>query len=154
LIGWLVKGLASRRAIGVSPFLTVPCDNLSDNGVKLGRAVETFARQTDPGLADWIADRARFARSMVDSITPATDDALRVRIQAETGLEDAWPIQRESFVQWVVEEMDGAPAPDWARVGVTLTRDPGLHRPARRLRDGVGGHGRPGPVRIRRAPDA
>jgi fructuronate reductase len=123
LIGWLVKGLASRRAIGVSPFLTVPCDNLSDNGVKLGRAVETFARQTDPGLADWIADRARFARSMVDSITPATDDALRVRIQAETGLEDAWPIQRESFVQWVVEEMDGAPAPDWARVGVTLTRD-------------------------------
>jgi fructuronate reductase len=123
LIGWLARGLELRRAAGVSPFLTVPCDNLSDNGVKLARAVETFARQTDPSLADWIADQARFARSMVDSITPATDDALRVRVEAETGLEDAWPIQRESFVQWVVEEMDGAPAPDWARMGVILTRD-------------------------------
>jgi fructuronate reductase len=123
LIGWLSKGLEIRRAAGLSPFLTVPCDNLSDNGVKLARAVERFARQTDPDLADWIADKARFARSMVDSITPATDDALRERVAAETGLRDAWPIQRESFVQWVVEEMDGAAAPEWARVGVTVTRD-------------------------------
>jgi fructuronate reductase len=44
---------------------------------------------------------------MVDSITPATDDALRSRVEAATGLSDAWPIQREAFTQWVVEDVLG-----------------------------------------------
>jgi fructuronate reductase len=60
---------------------------------------------------------------MVDSITPATDDALRARVETATGLSDAWPIQREAFTQWVVEDVLGADAPDLASVGVTLTDD-------------------------------
>jgi fructuronate reductase len=60
---------------------------------------------------------------MVDSITPATDAGLRSRVVQEIGLQDAWPIQRERFVQWVVEETDFAAQPDWASVGVTLSRD-------------------------------
>src|SRR5215469_9745220 len=60
---------------------------------------------------------------MVDSITPATDQALRERVAQATGLEDAWPVQRERFVQWVVEEVDSPGQPDWASVGVTLSRD-------------------------------
>jgi fructuronate reductase len=58
---------------------------------------------------------------MVDSITPATDDALRAAARAESGLEDAWPIQREAFTQWVVEDHP-ALAP-LAAAGVTLTSD-------------------------------
>ena len=60
---------------------------------------------------------------MVDSITPATDDALRARVLAATGLEDAWPIQREAFTQWVVEHAFSPGAPDWASVGVQVTSD-------------------------------
>jgi fructuronate reductase len=60
---------------------------------------------------------------MVDSITPATDQALRQRVAQATGLEDAWPVQRERFVQWVIEEVDCAAQPDWASVGVTVSRD-------------------------------
>jgi fructuronate reductase len=32
-------------------------------------------------------------------------------------------VQRERFVQWVVEEVDFAAQPDWAAVGITVSRD-------------------------------
>ena len=60
---------------------------------------------------------------MVDSITPATDDALRTRAQALTGVVDEWPIQREPFTQWVVEDLPAMRDADWASVGVTLAKD-------------------------------
>ncbi|MGH8217212.1 MAG: mannitol dehydrogenase family protein, partial [Steroidobacteraceae bacterium] len=89
----------------------------------LRRAVLAFAARRNAGLAAWIEERARFPRTMVDSITPATDQALRERVAQATALEDAWPVQRERFVQWVVEEVDFAAQPDWASVGVTVSRD-------------------------------
>lgn len=123
VIGWLVVGLARRRAAGLTPFVTLSCDNLPANGRKLKAAVVALAEARDPALARWIAAEARFPCSMVDSITPATDDVLRARVLAETGLEDAWPIQRETFTQWVIEDDMGPGAPDLASVGVTLTQD-------------------------------
>jgi fructuronate reductase len=64
---------------------------------------------------------------MVDSITPATDDALRERAQALTGLIDAWPIQREPFTQWVIEDLPAMRDADWQSVGVTLAKDVGVY---------------------------
>ncbi|MDE2050370.1 MAG: mannitol dehydrogenase family protein, partial [Gammaproteobacteria bacterium] len=123
LIGWLVRGLELRRERGLSPYLVVSCDNLSSNGPTLRRAVLAFAARRAAALATWIEKRARFPRTMVDSITPATDQALRERVAQAIGLEDAWPVQRERFVQWVVEEVDFAGQPDWASVGATVSRD-------------------------------
>ena len=138
LIGWLAHGLRLRHESGLAPYLVVSCDNLSDNGRTLRRAVLAFARRHDRALADWIEDRTRFPRTMVDSITPATDAALRSRVIQTLGLEDAWPIQRERFVQWVVEETDFAAQPDWASIGVTLSRDVSAHERAKlRLLNGA-----------------
>lgn len=123
VIGWLVEGLSRRRAAGLPPFVTLSCDNLASNGRKLKGAVVRLAEVRDTALARWIEAEARFPCSMVDSITPATDDALRARVLAEMGLEDAWPIQREIFTQWVIEDDLAPDAPDLASVGVTLTRD-------------------------------
>ncbi|MGA7541084.1 MAG: mannitol dehydrogenase family protein [Steroidobacteraceae bacterium] len=123
LIGWLVRGLELRRERGIAPYLLVSCDNLSDNGAKLRRAVLAFAARCDAGLARWIDEAARFPRTMVDSITPATDQRLRERVAQTTGLEDAWPVQRERFVQWVLEEVDFPAQPDWTSVGITVSRD-------------------------------
>jgi fructuronate reductase len=122
-IGWLVAGLKARREAGVRPPVILSCDNLASNGHRLKRAVLDFARASDAGLADWIEAETRFPCSMVDSITPATDDALRTRVAEAIGLEDAWPIQREIFTQWVVEDILGDEAPDLASVGVTLSKD-------------------------------
>lgn len=124
LPGWILEALRRRRAAGLAPFAAISCDNLSDNGVKLRRAVLQLAEaggQAD--LARWIAAEAAFPSSMVDSITPATDDALRAQVAEVLGLQDAWPIQRERFTQWVVEDRLGADAAAFAAAGVTVARD-------------------------------
>jgi fructuronate reductase len=138
LIGWVVRGLQLRRESGLAPYLVVCCDNLSNNGSTLRRAVLAFAAHRDRALAGWIEERTCFPRTMVDSITPATDAALRARVEQTLGLQDAWPIQRERFSQWVVEETDFAGQPDWASVGVTLSRDVSAYERAKlRLLNGA-----------------
>ncbi|CAN7177994.1 mannitol dehydrogenase family protein [Caulobacter sp. LjRoot300] len=137
-VGYLVEGLRRRQQAGLPPYAVVACDNLADNGWQLKAAVVAFAGSVDPALAAWIEAEGRFPRTMVDSITPATDDALRARVEAATGLTDAWPIQREAFTQWVVEDVLGPDAPDLASVGVTLTDDVrGFERAKLRLLNGV-----------------
>ena len=137
-VGYVVEGLRRRHQVGLPPYAVVACDNLADNGWRLKAAVVAFAEAIDPALAAWIEAEGRFPRTMVDSITPATDDALRARVEAATGLTDAWPIQREAFTQWVVEDVLGDNAPDLASVGVTLTDDVrGFERAKLRLLNGV-----------------
>ncbi len=121
VLGWLVEGLSRRKSAGAAPFVAVSCDNLADNGGKLKRAVVALARSRDAELADWIEAEAAFPSSMVDSITPATDDTLRTAALTALGLEDAWPIQREPFTQWVIE--DHPALRPLAAAGVTLTGD-------------------------------
>lgn len=122
-IGYIVAGLAARRARGLAPFTVLSCDNLADNGGRLRRAVMQFAEHIDVTLAHWIGREVAFPRSMVDSITPATDDALRDRVSQALGCIDAWPVQREPFSQWVIEDnfCNGRPALDW--VGVQFSSD-------------------------------
>jgi fructuronate reductase len=122
-IGWIVEGLRRRRAQGLAPFAVVSCDNLPDNGAVLRRALVAFARQADAELAHWIENEVVCPRTMVDSITPATDDALRQKATAMTGVTDEWPIQREPFTQWVVEDLPVMREADWQSVGVTLAKD-------------------------------
>ncbi len=122
VIGWIVSGLAARRAAGVAPFVPMPCDNLASNGAKLHAALVAFARATDAGLADWIAGEVRVPSTMVDSITPASDDALYAAVAETLGLEDRAAVQRERFTQWVIQDV-GPIGPDLAGAGATVTSD-------------------------------
>jgi fructuronate reductase len=125
-VGWIVEGLKRRRAAGLPPFTVVSCDNLQDNGKVLHRALADYARAGDAGCAEWIESEVTCPRTMVDSITPATDDALRERVLGMTGVSDEWPIQREPFTQWVVEDVPAMHDADWTSVGVTLAKDVGI----------------------------
>jgi fructuronate reductase len=120
-IGWIALGLRERRRSGAGGVTVLSCDNLTDNGHKLGTAVRAFAKATAPDMVSWIADAVRFPNAMVDSITPATDDVLRGRVADAIGLEDVWPIQRESFTQWVIEDDFAGERPALDRVGVSFT---------------------------------
>ena len=136
-IGYVAEGLRRRRQAGLNPFVLIPCDNLPKNGKRLKEAVTVFAGQSDHDLAKWIHDSLQCPSTMVDSITPATDDALRARVAEATGLEDAWPIQREAFTQWVIEKHVHENGPDWQSVGVTLTDNvPAYERAKLRLLNG------------------
>ncbi len=124
LVGWLVEGLRRRRADGLPGLVVLSCDNLSGNGGKLRRAVLQFADALgDAELSRWIADESRFPDTMVDSITPATDEDLRTEVQRRLSLHDAWPIQRERFMQWVVGHGLEHYRDVFAVAGVTIADD-------------------------------
>jgi fructuronate reductase len=121
--GWLVRGLDARRATGLPGVTVLSCDNLTDNGRKLAGATIALAEAMAPETARWIADNVRFPNAMVDSITPASDDLLRARVAAAIGFDDVWPIQRERFTQWVIEDDFAGERPALHVAGVTFARD-------------------------------
>jgi fructuronate reductase len=124
LVGWLVEGLRRRRAAGHAPPTVISCDNLSGNGERFRRSAIQFADAAGQAdLARWIEGEVTFPDTMVDSITPATDEALRAEAAERLGLVDAWPVQRERFVQWVVADELGDHAQAFAAAGVTLAGD-------------------------------
>lgn len=130
-IGLLTAVLKARRGSGRDKLTIISCDNLSDNGTKLAQAVWEFANGLDPHLANWIAHNICFPNTMVDSITPASNDVLRQQLVEQYGLSDAWPIQREAFSQWVIEDKFSGPRPQWEKVGVTFTDDVHLYEKAK-----------------------
>ncbi|WP_049974028.1 mannitol dehydrogenase family protein [Azospirillum sp. B4] len=125
VIGYVVAGLRRRRAAGLPPYTVISCDNMTDNGRRLGRATAQYAAALDADLGAWVCNHVAFPSTMVDSITPATDDALRQRVREVSGLADAWPIQREVFTQWVIEDRFCNGRPAWDKAGVILTDDVG-----------------------------
>lgn len=131
VVGWIVAGLAARRAAGLAPFVPMPCDNLASNGAKLHAALVAFAGARDSSLADWIAGEVRVPSTMVDSITPASDAALYAAVAAELGLEDRAAVQREGFTQWVIQDIGVPLGPDLAAAGATVTGDVGGYEKAK-----------------------
>lgn len=125
IVGWLALGLKDRRAGGLAPFTPLCCDNMVSNGGKLRASVIAYAERLDPELARWIAGEAAFPDTMVDSITPATDDRLRALVREETGFDDAIPVSREAYSAWIIEDVLPAGSPDLAAAGAVMTADVG-----------------------------
>lgn len=123
ILGLIVQALRLRRASGVPPFTVLSCDNLPNNGKTAKAAVVAFAERLDSELANWIKGEVRFPSSMVDRITPATTDTDRAYVDAQLGLQDAWPIMTESFVQWVIEDDFSLGRPDWTLGGAVFSNE-------------------------------
>ena len=121
--GLIVKALKNRKAAGIPPFTVLSCDNLPNNGKLAKAAVLAFARETDPGLAGWIEGNVCFPCTMVDRITPATTDADRAHVSQVIGMEDAWPVVTEQFVQWVIEDQFTMGRPNWDVAGAIFSNE-------------------------------
>ncbi len=123
VIGFIFAGLRERYKQGIAPFVVISCDNVSDNGKRLKRAVLDFAQAIDATFVQWLENEVHFPCTMVDSITPATDDKFCLSVEQLTGFKDNWPIQRERFTQWVIEDIPNVTLPPWASVGAIVTKD-------------------------------
>ncbi|WP_426110797.1 mannitol dehydrogenase family protein [Pseudomonas sp. DSP3-2-2] len=123
VFGLLCAALGKRRASGTPAFTVMSCDNLPHNGAVARKALLAFAALRDADLHDWIAEQVSFPNAMVDRITPMTSSAHRLQLADDKGIDDAWPVVCEPFVQWVLEDkfVDGRPA--WEKVGVQFTDD-------------------------------
>lgn len=123
VFGLLCAALAKRRGDGIGPFTVMSCDNLPHNGDVTRKATLAFAGLVDPDLARWIERNVSFPNAMVDRITPMTSTAHRQDLKRQHGLDDAWPVVCEPFVQWVLEDRFVAGRPAWEKVGVQFTDD-------------------------------
>jgi len=121
--GVLVAALARRRAAGVPPFTVLCCDNLPSNGRTVRRVVSRMAELVDPALGAFVREGVAFPCTMVDRIVPATTDADRARVSRTLGVEDAWPVVTEPFLQWVVEDHFPSGRPRWELAGAQFVRD-------------------------------
>jgi fructuronate reductase len=121
ILGLIVQALKNRRQADIPPFTVLSCDNLPNNGKLAKAAVLAFARQVDADLAAWIEARVSFPCTMVDRITPATTDADRAHVTEVIGMDDAWPVVTEEFVQWVIEDQFTMGRPDWTIGGAVFS---------------------------------
>lgn len=123
VFGYVVAGLAARRAAGISPFTVMSCDNLPGNGDVARRMMTAFARLKDPGLADWMDEHVAFPNSMVDRITPVTAPEDISHLAEEFGVADGWPVVCEPFTQWVLQDRFTDGRPPLEDAGVQLVDD-------------------------------
>jgi len=121
-IGLLVAALNLRFQSGIESFNVIACDNLPNNGEKLKSAVLQFAEKISLKLAKWINKNTHFPNTMVDCITPKTEQLTIDIVQNNLDIVDNAPVQRELFSQWVIEECDFE-RPAWENVGVIFTNN-------------------------------
>lgn len=123
VFGYLVEGLRLRRDAGLAPFTIMSCDNVPGNGDVARKMITEFARRRDPELGAWIDANVPFPNSMVDRITPATTADDIAALADAHGIDDAWPVVCEPFLQWVLEDKFVAGRPEFDEVGVTIVED-------------------------------
>jgi mannitol 2-dehydrogenase len=120
IFGYLAKALLRRLEAGLKPFTVMSCDNMQKNGHITRNMLLSFARLYDPTMAAWLSENGAFPNSMVDRITPRTVDADKVSLAEEFGVEDAWPVVTEPFMQWVLEDNFSDGRPPFEKVGVQV----------------------------------
>jgi mannitol 2-dehydrogenase len=116
----IAAALDARSAAGAPPVTILSCDNLPGNGDTARAAITTVAEDRSAELARYV-DSCTFPNSMVDRITPQTQDADRSWLRDEVGVDDGWPVVCEPFRQWVIEDVFVAGRPRWEEVGVLFT---------------------------------
>jgi mannitol 2-dehydrogenase len=122
-LGYIAEALDRRRLRGLPPFTVMSCDNLQGNGHVIRKVLLAFAGLRDAALQQWIAANVKFPNSMVDRITPVTTPKDIAFLSARFGVEDAWPVVTEPFIQWVIEDEFCNGRPQWEKVGVQLVSD-------------------------------
>ena len=117
----IAAALAVRRADGAGPLTILSFDNIPGNGTAARRATVSAAARLDSGLPRWVEENCTFPNSMVDRITPVTDEADRAWLLETSGIDDSWPVVAEPFRQWVVEDDFAAGRPPWEDVGALFS---------------------------------
>ncbi|MEL7098561.1 MAG: mannitol dehydrogenase family protein [Pseudomonadota bacterium] len=123
VFGILLAGLRARRAACHPPPAILSCDNIPGNGHVTRQALVGLAALVSSDLAAWIKAEVAFPNSMVDRITPATNDAARALITETYRIDDAAPVLCEPFAQWVMEDDFPLGRPALEKVGVEFVDD-------------------------------
>ena len=123
VFGLILAGLKARKAAGIPPFTVLSCDNVPHNGRVCRDAVAGLAAAQDPEFAEWVRENVAFPNAMVDRIATVTTDRERQIARDTYGIEDAWPVFCEDFIQWVIEDEFPQGRPAFEAVGAQFVED-------------------------------
>jgi mannitol 2-dehydrogenase len=116
----IVAGLEARRLAGEGPVTILSCDNVPGNGDVACATIMAVAGSESVDLVPFV-ETCTFPNSMVDRITPQTQEADRAWLRDELGLDDGWPVVCEPYRQWVIQDRFAAGRPRWEDSGVLFT---------------------------------
>jgi fructuronate reductase len=120
-LGRLLLGLEARRRAGGGPLALFSCDNLPENGARLGRGLTAWAKAPAPDLHAWMAENVSYVSSSVDRITP------RISTGEERALRESYsdlaPVVAEPFRDWVISGQFPAGRPAWESAGARFVDD-------------------------------
>ncbi|MEY8875301.1 MAG: D-arabinitol 4-dehydrogenase [Leptothrix sp. (in: b-proteobacteria)] len=121
IYGALTAILRTRMNADGGPVTLLNCDNLRHNGERSRAGLLQFIEMTgEMDLLAWVLGHTTSPNAMVDRITPRPTPAVRERVLAATGVDDAAALMGESFIQWVIEDDFIAGRPAFERVGVEM----------------------------------
>ena len=121
IYGALTAILRARMQAHAGAVTLLNCDNLRHNGERSRSGLLQFLELVgDADLLAWVSANTSSPNAMVDRITPRPTPAVRERVLAATGVDDAAALMAESFIQWVIEDHFIAGRPAWEAVGVEM----------------------------------
>lgn len=123
IYGYLAAALIQRHKKKGEPLSVLCCDNILSGGEHLQAGVQMLLQRHNRDSLKWTKEHVSFASSMVDRVSPATDDSLKQVVRDTLDLEDAWPVSAEPFSQWVIEDKFSAERPPFDKVGALFTDD-------------------------------
>ncbi len=124
IYGFLARGIIQRVQNELNSKLTIMCcDNISKGGEFLKSGVEHLLNIHAPEALSWARQNVSFISSMVDRVSPATDDALKDSVLRDTNCVDAAPVSTEPFTQWVIEDNFAGARPNFDKVGAVFVND-------------------------------
>lgn len=124
IYGFLARGIIQRSQNSESSKLTIMCcDNISAGGDLIKDGVQNLLKQHNAEALAWAEENVSFISSMVDRVSPATDDALKDAVLRDTKRQDSSPVSAEPFSQWIIEDNFAGARPDFDQVGADFVDD-------------------------------
>ena len=115
--GYIASALIKRSAQKGTPLTILCCDNVQNGGEHLLAGVRMLLKTHSSETLTWLKNRVAFSSSMVDRVTPATDEALKTTVAEEIGFHDTAPVAAEPFTQWIIEDNFAGTRPPFDKVG-------------------------------------
>lgn len=121
--GFLAAALIKRHQDHQQPLTILCCDNLNGGGEKLREGVTLMLKKHGLDTLSWVNEHVAFSSSMVDRVTPATDDALVDQLSTKLTVQDAAPVSAEPFTQWIIEDHFAGKKPPLDQAGALFVAD-------------------------------
>ncbi|WP_298782329.1 mannitol dehydrogenase family protein [uncultured Polaribacter sp.] len=123
IFGYLTQALKHRKEKGLKGVSIQSCDNIQGNGHIAKKMITSYIKAAEPNLLSWVEENVSFPNSMVDRITPVTEQKDIDLLLQTSGIDDAWPVVCEPFKQWVIEDDFVAGRPTWETVGAQFVKN-------------------------------